>query len=67
MSHVDSGSTVDLEAAMLKPKHIGHAELLQLGKTLLLLIQRQEITLDFASLTELDRPVTEVEKLSRAS
>jgi hypothetical protein len=26
-----SGSTVDLEAAMVKPKHIDHAELLQLG------------------------------------
>jgi hypothetical protein len=52
---------------MVKPKHIDHAELLQLGKTLLLLIQRQEITLNFASLTELDRRVIEVEKLSRAS
>jgi hypothetical protein len=52
---------------MVKPKRIDHAKLLQLGKTLLLLSQRQEITLNFASLTELDRRVIEVEKLSRAS
>jgi hypothetical protein len=51
---------------MIKQTHIDHAELLELGKVLLLLIKRQQITMDYSSLTELDKRVTEV-GLARAS
>jgi hypothetical protein len=50
---------------MIKRKHIDHAELLELGKMLLLLVKRQQIELNLSS--ERDRPRTEVEKLPRAS
>jgi hypothetical protein len=52
---------------MIRRKHIDHAELLELGKIVLLLIKRQQITVDFSSLTEPDKRVTEVEELARAS
>jgi hypothetical protein len=60
-------SLANLEAVMIKRKHIDHAKLLELGKMLLLLIKRQQITVDFSSLTEPDERVTEVEELARAS
>jgi hypothetical protein len=56
----------NLEAVMIKRKHIDHGELLELGKMLLLLIKRQQITVGFSSLTEPDKRVTEV-GLARAS
>jgi hypothetical protein len=52
---------------MVKRTHIDHAELLELGKMLLLLIRRQQTTMDSSFLTELDKRVTEVEELARAS
>jgi hypothetical protein len=51
---------------MIKRKHIDHAELLELGKMVLLLIKRQQIKMDFSSLNELDKRVT-AEELARAS
>jgi hypothetical protein len=50
---------------MINRKHINHAELLELGKMLLLLVKRQQIGLDFSS--ESSKRITEVEKLARAS
>jgi hypothetical protein len=50
---------------MIQRKHIDHAELLELGKMLLLLVKRQQIELDFSS--ECNKQTTEVEKLARAS
>jgi hypothetical protein len=50
---------------MIQRKHIDHAELLELGKMLLLLVKRQQIELDFSS--ECNKQGTEVEKLARAS
>jgi hypothetical protein len=50
---------------MIKRKHIDHAELLELGKMLLLLVKRQQIELSFSS--ERNQRTTEVEKLPRAS
>jgi hypothetical protein len=50
---------------MIQRKHIDHAELLELGKMLLLLVKRQQIELNFSS--ECDKRRTEVEKLARAS
>ena len=49
---------------MIQRKHIDHAELLELGKMLLLLVKRQQIELEFSSEC---RQTTEVEKLARAS
>jgi hypothetical protein len=50
---------------MIKRKHIDHAELLELGKLVLLLVKRQQIELNFSSGRNQRR--TEVEKLARAS
>ena len=50
---------------MIQRKHIDHAELLELGKMLLLLVKRQQIELEFSS--ERNEQTTEVEKLARAS
>ena len=50
---------------MISRKHIDHAELLQFGKLLLLLMQRQQIKLKVSS--ERNERVTEVEKLATAS
>jgi hypothetical protein len=50
---------------MIKRKHIDHAELLELGKMLLLLVKRQQIELSFSS--ERNKRMAEVEKLPRTS
>jgi hypothetical protein len=49
---------------MIQRKHIDHAELLDLGKMLLLLVKRQQIELQFSSEC---KQTTEVEELVRAS
>jgi hypothetical protein len=66
VTNPEAGALSNLEAVMIKRKHIDHGELLELGKMLLLLIKRQQITVDFSSLTEPDKRVTEV-GLARAS
>jgi hypothetical protein len=50
---------------MIQRKHIDHAELLELGKMLLLLVKRQQIEQDFSR--ECNKQRTEVQKLARAS
>ena len=50
---------------MIKRKHIDHAELLELGKLLLLLVKRQQIEQDAS--TEGSQRTTEVEKTAKAS
>ncbi len=50
---------------MIRRKHIDHAELLELGKLLLLLVKRQQIELSFSS--DHNKQMAEVEKLARAS
>lgn len=50
---------------MINRKRIDHAELLQFGKLLLLLMKRQQIELDLSS--ESNKRMTEVEKLARVS
>ena len=53
---------------MIKRTHIDHAELLQLGKMLLLIAERQQATSDFACLTKEPRkPLAEVHELATAS
>jgi hypothetical protein len=51
---------------MIKRKHLDHAELLDLGKMVLLLIKRQQIKMGFSFLNEPDMRVT-AEELARAS
>jgi hypothetical protein len=51
--------------AMINRKHIDHAELLELGKLLLLLMKRQQIKLHV--LSERNQRMTETEKIARAS
>jgi hypothetical protein len=50
---------------MINRKHIDHAELLELGKLLLLLVKRQQIERDAS--TEVSQRMTEVEKTAKAS
>jgi hypothetical protein len=50
---------------MIKRRHIDHAELLEFGKLLLLLVKRQQIELSFSR--ERNQQRTEVEKLAKAS
>jgi hypothetical protein len=50
---------------MISRKHMDHAELLQFGKLLLLLMQRQQIKLKVSG--ERSERVNEVGKLARAS
>jgi hypothetical protein len=50
---------------MINRKHLDHAELLELGKMLLLLEKRQQIKLNVSS--EGTQRTTKVEKLARAS
>ena len=52
-------------AVMINRKHIDHAELLDFGKLLLLLMKRQEIKLNVSS--ERNVRMTKVEELPRAS
>jgi hypothetical protein len=50
---------------MIKRKHIDHAELLELGKMLLLLAKRQQIKLSFS--IERNQRMTDADKLPKAS
>jgi hypothetical protein len=52
---------------MIKRTHIDHAELLELGKMMLLLTERQQNTMDFSALTEGNKKVSAVKDLPRAS
>jgi hypothetical protein len=65
VTNQNDGALSIWRAVMINRKHIDHAELLELGKMLLLLVKRQQIALNFSS--ERNKQVTEVEKLARAS
>jgi hypothetical protein len=52
---------------MIKEKHIDHAELMQLGKMLLLLTERQRDTMDSSLVTEVSKNLAVVKGLPRAS
>jgi hypothetical protein len=55
-----AGALSNLEAVMITRKQIDHAELLQLGKMLLLVTERQQAWADFASLIEPNKRVSEI-------
>jgi hypothetical protein len=51
---------------MIEDRHIDHAQLLQLGKVLLLLAEREEL-LAKLPVVELTKKILPIEELSRAS
>jgi hypothetical protein len=56
-----------MEARMIEGRHIDHAQLLQLGKVLLLLVEREELLVNIPVVDQLTKKVVPIEELSRAS
>jgi hypothetical protein len=56
-----------MEARMIEGRHIDHAQLLQLGKVLLLLVEREELLVNLPVVDQLSKKVVPIEELSRAS
>lgn len=52
---------------MIKRNYIDHADLMQLGRMLLLLAERQHNTMDVSSLNEVNKKVCSVKELPKAS
>jgi hypothetical protein len=52
---------------VIERRNIDHAQLLQLGKMLLLLVERQESTLELPAMTRLKKEVMLVKGLFKAS
>jgi hypothetical protein len=52
---------------MIKREHIDRAELMQLGKMLLLLTEGQQITMEISSMTKLNKQVSLMRDLPKAS
>jgi hypothetical protein len=56
-----------METLMVKGRHIEHAELLEFGKLLLLLVEREELLLTLPVVDELTKKIVLIEELGRAS
>ena len=56
-----------MEARMIVGRHIDHAQLLQLGKVLLLLVKREELLANVPLADKLTKKILPSEELSRAS
>jgi hypothetical protein len=56
-----------MEARMIEGKHIEHAQFLQLGKVLLLLVEREELLVRLPAMTQPSREIGPIQDLSRAS
>ncbi len=52
---------------MIERRHIDHAQLLELGKVLLLLVKRQELLVDLPGMTQPTNEIMPLKELSRAS
>ena len=52
---------------MIERSHIDHAQLLQLGKVLLLLVEREELLVKLPVVYQLTKKNLPIEELSRAS
>jgi hypothetical protein len=52
---------------MVEGSHIDHAQLLQLGKMLLLLVEQREPPLDLPAVTDLGKKIMPIDELGRAS
>jgi hypothetical protein len=56
-----------MEARMIEGRPIEHAQLLQLGKVLLLLVEREELLAKLPRVDQLTKKILPIEELSRAS
>jgi hypothetical protein len=56
-----------MEARMIEGRHIDHAQLLQLSKVLLLLVEREELLVNLPVVDQLTKKVVPIEELSEAS
>jgi hypothetical protein len=56
-----------MEARMIDGRHIDHAQLLQLGKVLLLLVEREELLAKLPLVDQPTKKILPIEELSRAS
>jgi hypothetical protein len=52
---------------MIERTHIEHAQLLQLGKVLLLLVEREELLVKLPARTQPTKEIEPIQDLSRAS
>jgi hypothetical protein len=56
-----------METRLIERRHIQHAQLLQLGKVLLLLVEREELLIKLPDMNQLNKEIMPLEELSRAS
>jgi hypothetical protein len=56
-----------MEARMIEGRHIDHAQLLQLSRVLLLLVEREELLVNLPVVDQLTKKVVPIEELSEAS
>jgi len=52
---------------LIERRHIEHAQLLQLGKVILLLVEREELLVNFPAMISLTEKIEPLEEYSRAS
>jgi hypothetical protein len=52
---------------MIEGRHIEHGQLLQLGKVLLLLVEREELLVKLPAITQPSKEVIPTQELNRAS
>jgi hypothetical protein len=56
-----------MEARMIEGRHIEHAQLLQLGKVILLLVEREELLVKLPAMTQQTKEIVPIQELNRAS
>jgi hypothetical protein len=56
-----------METRMIERRHIEHVQLLQFGKVLLLLVEREELLVRLPAMTQPSREIGPIQDLSRAS
>jgi hypothetical protein len=56
-----------METRLIDPRHIEHVQLLQLGKTFLLLARRQELLVKLPATTLQIKEIVPMEELGKAS
>lgn len=52
---------------MIERRHVDHAQLLELGKLLLLLVKGQELLVKLPAMKQANKEIMPIEELSRAS
>ena len=56
-----------VETLLIERRHIEHVQLLQLGKTFLLLVRRQELLVKLPAITRQIEEIVPIEELGKAS